>query len=262
MSRRGRGSVLGALALLSLAAMALSARAEVSQQGDLRVSISGQLRPHRLPRVGSAPVAVSIGGQIATTDGSVPPQVRQLQIEINRHGRFDYRGLPVCRIGQIQPASSSRALAACRSALVGQGSFSGTIALPGSTYGMTGRLLLFNGRQHGKPVLFGHIFSPKPFASSFVMVFQIRTAAHGTYGSTLTANLAKALGPERTLESIEMNLSRRYRYRGTSRSYISAGCPAPKGFYELPFPLVRTTFSFPDGKNLTTTLTRSCRAKG
>ena len=254
--------MLGALALLCLAATALSARGEVTQRGDLRVNVSGEMRPRRLPRTGSAPIAVSIGGRITTTDGSVPPQVRRLQIEINRHGRFEYRGLPICHIGQIQPASTSRALEACRSARVGQGSFSGTITVPGSaSYAMAGRLLLFNGRLHGRPVLLGHIYSPHPFATSFVIVFAIAPQRHGQYGTVLTANLAKALGANRNLTGIEMTLSRSWDSGGVSHSYLSASCPAPKGFPGTVFPLARTTFAFAGGAQLTSTLTDQCKAR-
>lgn len=240
------------------------ARAEITQQGGLRVSVNGKLSPNALPRRGTAPVAVSVAGVVSTTDGTPPPQLQTMQIEVNSHGRFDTTGLPVCRYNQIQPTSDRRALAVCGSALVGEGHFAGTIALSASAepYPMDGRLLLFNGRQHGRPVLLGHIYSPKPFSSSFVLVFEMRTAGHGTYGTTLTVNLAKALGAKRNLDSIEMTLSRRYRYRGATHSYISASCPAPKGFPGVSFSLARTTFSFAGGKKLTTTLPRSCRAKG
>lgn len=252
------------LLLGTLLVGATLARAEIVQKGNLRVLVNGKLSPKALPRHGVAPVSVSVSGNVSTTDGSAPPQLRTMQIDVNRHGRFDTVGLPVCRYNDIQPASDARALAACRSALVGEGHFAGTIALPGSAepFPMEGRLLLFNGRQHGRPVLFGHIYSPKPFASSFVLVFEMTTAAHGTYGTTLTANLAKALGAKRNLESIEMTLSRRYRYHGASQSYISTDCPAPKGFPGITFPLARTSFSFAGGKKLTEVLEESCRAKG
>jgi hypothetical protein len=255
---------LGVLLLLgTLLLGATLARAEISQKGNLLVSVNGKLSPKALPRHGTAPVSVSVSGAVSTTDGTAPPQLRTMEIAVNRHGRFDTTGLPVCRYNDIQPASDARALAACRSALVGEGHFAGTIALPGSAepFPMEGRLLLFNGRQHGHPVLFGHIYSPKPFSSSFVMVFEMRRA-RGTYGTTLTANLAKALGAKRNLDSIEMTLSRRFRYRGASHSYISSGCPAPKGLSVVPFRLARTSFSFAGGKTITTVLSKSCRAKG
>ena len=186
-----------------------------------------------------------------------------LKIEINRSGRFDYRGLPVCALRQIQPANNPRALAACRSALIGQGTFNAYIVLKGQEpYPATGRLLVFNGREGAHQVLFGHIYIAHPFASSFVITFQIAAHAHGRFGTTLTADIAKTLGTRRYLTGIEMTLSRRYTYRGARHSYLSAGCPAPKGFSKAVFPLVRTSFSFAGHQTLDSTLTGTCGVRG
>lgn len=240
-----------------------SAGAVTTQQGNLRVKVSGKLFPHALPRSGVAPVAVSVAGQVTTTDESTPPQLQKLTIEINRHGRIDSTGLPACPRGKILNASNGRALSACRSSLVGQGKFFGTITLPGSApYPIEGRLLVFNGREHGKPVLLGHIFSPHPFATSFVIGFAIKSNPHGAYGTTLVADLTKALGNKRNLTGLAMTLSRRYSYGGKAHSYISAGCPAPKGFSKVVFPLARTSFAFAGGTTLTSTLTSTCGARG
>ncbi len=220
------------------------------------------MRPRRLPRKGAAPISVSVSGHVTTTDETQPPQLKQLTIEINRHGRLDLKGLPTCQVNRIQPASNDRALAACRSSLVGQGKFLGTINLPGSAaYPIEGKLLVFNGIEHGRQVLLGHIFSPRPFSISFVMTFAIQTKPHGTYGTTLTANLRKALGTKRNLTGIEMTLSRRFHAGGRRHSFLSAGCPAPKGFPGAVFPLARTSFAFAGGKKLTTTLSSECRAR-
>jgi hypothetical protein len=254
---------LGAILLPVLLIAAAYASAEVEQQGNLRVSVDGDLSPHTLPRKGAGPVSVEIGGQIASTDGTTPPQLRELKIEINRHGRFDYTGLPTCKLSQIQPASDSRALANCRAALVGEGRFKGTIILPGSEpFPIEGRLLVFNGSEGGRQALFGHIYTPEPFGTSFVIRFASSTRKSGSYGTVLTANLRQALGQKRTLSAIEMKLSRRFTYKGKRRSFLSAGCPAPKGFQLAGYPLARTTFAFADGRKLTTVLNRSCRARG
>jgi hypothetical protein len=252
-----------ALALILLALAAALAQAEVAQQGDLRVTVDGKLSPNALPRAGAAPVAVTVSGKIATTDGAAPPPLQKLEIEINRHGRIESAGLPACPRGQILNASNGRALAACGSSLVGRGRFFGAITLPGSPpYPIEGKLLAFNGREHGKPVLYGHIYSPHPFATSFLIAFQITSARHGAYGTALTADLAKALGGKRSLTGLEMTLSRRYSYKGKPRSYVSAGCPAPKGFPGATYPLARTSFSFASGASLTAVINRSCKAKG
>jgi hypothetical protein len=248
--------------LAALGLLAAGAGAVVSQQGNLRVAVSGKIAPRALPRTGVAPIAVSVAGDISTTDESLPPQLRRLRIEINREGRLDTRGLPVCPYRRIQPATDARALAACRSALVGRGTFDAYIVLKGEPpYPAKGRLLVFNGREGAKPVLFGHIYLSRPFASSFVITFEVSGKPHGRFGTTLTANLAKALGTRRYLTGISLTLSRRYSYRGTRHSYLSAGCPAPKGFGKALFPLARTSFDFAGGKKLVSTLAGSCRVR-
>jgi hypothetical protein len=95
-----------------------------------------------------------------------------------------------------------------------------------------------------------------------VITFQISAHPHGDYGTTLTANLTNALGNKRNLTGIEMTLSRRYFSRGQSHSFVSAACPAPKGFSSVNFPLARTTFSFAGGETLKSTLNRTCGVRG
>lgn len=254
-------SVAPAIALLVLLGAGL-ASAEVVQHGTLRVSVEGRLTPRKLPRSGTAPVAVEVGGKVSTTNGTELPQLQKLQIEINRHGRIDGTGLPTCDAEAIRTASNGRALAVCGPALVGEGTFAGMISLPGSTpFPFEGELLLFNAREHGRPALLGHIYSPHPFATSFVIAFQVRSEHRGEYGTMLSANLKKALGAKKNLTGIEMSLSRRYTYRGQAHSYVSAGCPAPKGFPSVNYPLARTRFGFAGGATLTTVLNRTCGAR-
>jgi hypothetical protein len=236
---------------------------EVTQKGTLRVSVAGGLSPRRLPRTGVAPISVSVAGKISTTDASLPPQLKALRIELNRNGKLDYAGLPTCRYAGIQPASSERALAACRPALVGTGSFTAEIILSGQQpYPTTGRLLVFNGTRGGKPVLFGHIYAPRPFATSFVIVFSVQKLARGVYGTALHAPLPKAMDAWGRLTGLDMTLSRRYVQDGERHSYLSAGCPAPTGFPTATFPLARTSFLFEDGTQLASVLIENCRARG
>lgn len=255
-------ALLGALALLALGA-GFAHGAEITQKGNVRVAIEGKLAPSTLPRSGAAPVAVSVAGKITTADESSPPQLHKLTIEINRHGRIDAHGLPTCRLSRIRTASNGHALAACRSSLVGEGKFFGTITLPGSApYPIEGKLLLFNGTEGGHQVIYGHIFSPHPFATSFVITFAVSAQRRGEYGTTLTANLTKALGTQRNLTGLEMTLKRSFSFKGRRHSYISAGCPAPKGVPILSFPLARTSFAFAGNIQITETLNKTCKPRG
>lgn len=241
------------------------AAAEVVQKDNLRVSVEGKLSPKKLPRKGTAPISVSVGWDIATTDGSPPPNLKKLRIEINRNGRFETEGLPTCPRSKIQPATTKRALSNCRPALVGKGGFSANISLKGQegeSYTANGRLLVFNGVEKGKPVLFGQIYSASPFATSFVIVFKVSKIEKGDYGTALTATLPASLRSWGDLTGIEMSLSRKYSFKGKQRSYVSAGCPAPKGFGLASFKLAKTTFSFGGGKELSSTVTGDCKARG
>ncbi len=60
----------------------------------------------------------------------------------------------------------------------------------------------------------------------------------------------------------ELTLKRTFTHRGTRHSFLSAGCPAPKGFPGVGFSLARTSFAFAGGKTLTSTLPSSCKVRG
>ena len=269
------GSAVGGTALASPRAASaveqpsprggLATTSTVTQKENLRVSVSGKLAPKRLPRTEPAPISVSVGWKIGTVDETAPPKLKGLRIEINRHGQFDYTGLPTCPYAKIQPATTQRALSNCRAALVGQGTFTAIIALKGQegeSYETTGKLLVFNGEEHGKPVLFGQIYSAHPFATSFVIPFKVKKISKGTYGTALSATLPKSLLSWGNLTGIEMKLERRFGFEGEQRSYISAGCPAPKGFGLASFSLARTAFSFAGGKELSSVVTGNCKVRG
>ncbi len=259
--KKQKMGLAAAVALLLLAMSAL-AQADITQKGNLRVATSATMKPRALPRTGTAPIAVSVAGQISTTDESTPPQLKKLTIEINRHGRLDYQGLAVCTLHEIQPANNSRALSACRSALVGEGTFSADVVLRGQApYPSNGRLLIFNGKEGGRQVLLGHIYATRPFTTSFVISFAIKGLRHGRYGTALVASLPSSLGSWGNVTGIQMTLRRRFHVGGRSHSFLSAGCPAPKGFPGAVFPLARTSFAFAGGRKLTSTLSSECRVR-
>lgn len=231
----------------------------LAQKGDLRVAVNGNFAPQALPRKGVAPISVRVGGRIFTLGGGALPQLRTMRIEFNRNGRMQVAGLPTCPGAKIRIASSARALATCRPALLGTGSFAANVMLAGQEpYPTKGRLLLFNAGSERRPALIGHIYAAKPFATSFLIPFEVSRRSRGTFGTTITASLPDALGNWGYVTAIELRMSRMYRHRGERRSFLSAGCPAPKGFPGALFSLARTSFGFDGGIELGATLTRSC----
>jgi hypothetical protein len=257
--RRNLVRLLAASALLAVALTAL-AGAETIQKGSLRISFDAKVSPNRLPREGSAPVAVSIKTKIASTAGAEPPQLKRIAIAINSHGHLDAAGLPRCEIEDIQPATSAKALAACRAALVGQGHFSAQVALSKQgTFPSEGKMLAFNGTFKGRPAILAHVYGTEPVPTSVTLPFVI-AGAKGVFGTTLTATLPKA--DNNFVTGLDLTLSRRFVDGGKARSYASAGCPAPKGFPGAVFPFAKASYSFANGQKLSSTLTRSCKARG
>jgi hypothetical protein len=228
------------------------AHAEVAQRDGVRVSVSGKMTPVQLPRGSRAPVSVFVAGHIIPTRPGVLPKLEEIQIAINRHGRLDTGGIPVCRLGRIDPSTTAEALAACGTSLVGRGRFSANLKIPEqSPFPSRGKVLAFNGKLRGKPALFAHIYGTEPVPTSYVLPFSIEQAG-GTYASTFVASLPAVTGEWGYVTGIALDFDRRF---------VSASCPAPSGFSGAVFPLMRTSFEFEGGPRITSTLNRRCEAR-
>lgn len=262
MGSRHRRLAAFAVVLAGLVLSAGAASATVVQDGSVRVTILTQIAPYKLPRVGTAPISVFVAGHVASTTGGVPPQLKRMDVKVNRHGLLQSVGLPVCPVARIKTASTRKALQLCTPALIGSGRFWAHIVLPDQpAYPTHGRLLIFNGREGQKPLLLAHIYTSNPFPSSFVVAFAIRHISDGHYGTELSAALPQALGTWGYVDRIKLNLKRKYSYRGRELSYFNAGCPAPKGTNGASFPLALATFYFED-QQLSGTVEKACGVSG
>jgi hypothetical protein len=260
---RARQACLGVLlaAALALLAITATARGELSASGDLFIRFSGAISPSALPREARAPISVSIAAAVKTLSGERPPALRRIAIAINRGGRLDARGLPICRRAQIQPSSTAEARANCGSALVGEGSFDADVAFPEQTaFPSHGHVLAFNAVVDGRTAILAHVYGRQPAPITRIIVFHIRESA-GTYGTVLSASVPEALNQWGYLTHFSLELHRNFIYRGQGRSYLSAACDAPAGFPGATFPFAHAAMTFADGRTLASTLTRSCRVR-
>src|SRR4051794_10348340 len=126
MRRRALALALaaGALACASLA------QATVIQEGNIRITVLSQILPYKLPRHGTAPIAVFVSGHLSEPHGGIPSQLQEMSVEVNKHGLLQSKGLATCPLRLLQPASTERALASCKDALIGSGQFWAHIVLP------------------------------------------------------------------------------------------------------------------------------------
>ncbi len=262
MTWLGKKTAVLACTVILFAIVASLAHAELTQRGDLFVSFSGGIAPTALPRHTRGPISVRVAGVVRTLSGERPPALRQIEIEINREGHLDTRGLPICHMRQIEASSNAQALAACGAALVGGGHYLAKTAFPEQeAFPTQGRILAFNSIVEGHRAILAHVYGLDPVPTSRIVVFHIRHA-HGAYGTLLTGALSASLNHYGYVKRISLSLHRNFTYRGRRRSYLSAACPAPAGFPGAVFPFAHASMSFADGRTLASTLTRSCKVKG
>lgn len=259
----GGARKIGALAIVAVvfALGASLADAELTARGDLFVTFSGGIEPNALPRDARAPISVQIAGTIRTLSGERPPALRRISIAINRGGRLDAHGLPVCRQSEIEPSTDREALSRCGPALVGGGSYVADVAFPEqSAFPSHGRILAFNAIVDGQRAILAHVYGAKPAPVTRIIVFHIRESG-GTFGTVLTGSLPASLNRWGYLKRISLDLHRNFIYRGRPRSYLSAACDAPTGFPGAVFPFAHASMTFADGRTLSSILTRSCKVR-
>jgi hypothetical protein len=184
-----------------------------------------------------------------------------MTIAINRYGQFDPGLLPTCTLRDIQPATTENALESCGDSLIGQGTFSANVKLSRQApFPSEGKLYAFNGVVDGRPAILAHVYGEKPVPTSFTLVFELRRSG-GTFGTVLRASLPEVTGDSGYITGLSLNLGKTVRSHGKVRSYLSASCPAPKGFTRAVFPFAKATLDF-GARKINSTLTRNCKVRG
>jgi hypothetical protein len=262
--RRFAKAAIGAAALAAAALLALGATAgaELAQNGNIQVVVSGGIFPTRLPRSTPAPVAVQMGAKISTTDKSTPPELKTIALQINRHGILDTAGLPTCPLAKLDSISSKDARRACGKALVGHGNVTSRVSLPGQgAFATNGPLLAFNGHYKGHQAVFAQVASGEPLPLTYVIVFEVKKAS-GLYGSAFVAQMPPIASHYGYISAINLSLKRTFTVGAQKHSFMSADCPALKGVPGAVFPFAKASFGFADGRTVTSTLVRQCKAGG
>jgi hypothetical protein len=248
--------------LIACLPLATAAARQFVQKGTLRVAFDAKLAPRALPRESNAPVKVRLSGAVRTTDGSTPPQLREISIAMNRAGVVSVAGLPSCKAPELQQTSTEAALRECRPALVGRGHFAANVDFPGSPqFPAQGQVLVFNSSTDRHRGLLLHLYGTSPVRAAFVLPFKIGHEGKGKFGTVFTTHLPRLASDQGYVTDISIDIGRDYRYRGTSRSFLSASCAAPAGFPGTSYELARATFTFAGNIRLTSHLSDNCKVR-
>jgi hypothetical protein len=248
--------------ILSCLPIGVAAARQFVQRGNLRVAFEAKLLPRALPRERPAPVTVRLAGAIRTTDGSTPPQLREISIAMNRAGIVSVAGLPSCPPAALQQTSTKAALAICRDALVGHGHFEANVDFPGApVFPAQGQVLVFNDSHRGRMGLLLHLYGSSPVRAAFVLPFRVKRHSEGKFGTVFSTHIPHLASDQGYVTDIQLKIGRTYKYRGARRSFISASCAAPAGFPGASYELAKATFAFAGGKRLISRLPGECKVR-
>jgi hypothetical protein len=215
-----------AIAVAAIAAAAASGRPIFVQTGDLEITFDVAVKPKALPRSKRAPIAVSISNRVVSRGTAQVPAVTRATIEIDRSVAIDSRGVPVCSASQLENQTTETAEAACRPALVANGSVDFEIATPGGEPTRTqSRLLAFNGGASGKATtIFIHAYITAPVVEAIVVPVTLtkRKGAFGLRARVAVPEIASGTG---SVTAFDLSFKRQVATSGGGRhGYLLANC--------------------------------------
>jgi hypothetical protein len=238
-------------------AAAAAGKPKVWCVGNICVTDDGGISPQKLPRHGKAPVTARLNGEIETRDGSHPPALSSLGLEIDKTIGVDAVGLPTCRAGQIQSRGSAAAKGACGSAIVGSGTAEVEVAFPEQTpFSSTGPVTLFNGGARGRTTtVLLHAYVNVPAPTAIVTKAKITRIHNGRFGLRVEVQIPKIAGGSGSVTEFDLEVGRRYTYKGRKKSFLMASCPT--GTW-----ITKGNALFADGTRLGITHPFSCHPEG
>lgn len=213
-------------AALAFATVAAGER-KVWCEGNICITDDGGISPSKLPKRGTAPISARLEGKIETRDGTHPPALQYLQMDIDKTIGIDAIGLPTCRTGRIQSRTSAAAKAACRSAIVGSGTAEVEVAFPDQTpFRSTGPLALFNAGVKGPTTtVLLHAYVNVPAPTAIVAKATVTRIRNGRFGLRIETRIPRIAGGAGSITNFELKVGRRYTHKGERKSFLVASCP-------------------------------------
>ena len=250
--------VMAVGALLAVAAVGIAGAAGgetpvTVKVGNLELTANGGFSPTTLSKTKQTPIELKAAGEVKEADGSHPPAAREIIIEGDKNAEVHVKGIPTCKSGQLQATTTTAALAACKSALIGEGQTTAQVAFAEQKpIDVPSKLLLFNGGEKGgKITWYAHAFFSNPISGAIVTTVTITKHPHGAFGTLAVAKIPQITGGSGSI--ISFNLKIKKKVAGVNP--ISAKCTDGKL-------KVHVLGKFEDGTKAETEIIRPCTPKG
>lgn len=244
------------IGLLAALVVAGTAQALRIRAGDILITVDGGFAPKSLPRNHDAPIRIFGHGKISTVSGQLPPILRTIAFEFDRHGHVETRGLTVCTAGRLQATVVPVARKKCRGAIVGKGRGHAIVQFPDSRpFRISSPITLFNGPKKGRnDTVLAHAFTNVPTPTTLVVPIVIQRIRKGVYGYRTEATIPRIAGGYGVPIAGSIKIGRRWKFKGKRLSYINARCAT--GRFQA-----RGQFGFKDGTVLSGTFFRPCKVR-
>jgi hypothetical protein len=215
------------IGLLTGAVSAAAAEAPITAFPQIKFTFSAHFTPKKLPKRLWADAGVRVDTKVSMEDGSQPPALKELVLELDRNVGIDARGLPVCRHQLLEDDDIQGAEMDCKDALVGAGQAEFEIAFPEqSPFPAPSEVLAFNaGTAAGKTRLLLHAYLGAPVSAAVVIPVEISKVSKGRFGLEAVAKVPKVAGGNGSITSFSLSLNRKFTYKGKKQSYLLAKCP-------------------------------------
>jgi len=245
-------ALAGALALV----LAASASALELRAGNILINADGGFTPTALPRHVDAPITIHGGGKISTVSGELPPVIKTITLEYDRHGHVETTGLAVCTKADLVASTVAAARRRCPGAIVGKGHGRGVVVFPEQApIPAASPITIFNGpRIHGNPSVLAHFYTTVPAPTAFVIAIEIERIHKGLYGYRTEAKIPPIAGGAGIPLAGWLKIGRRWSHKGVKHRYVNARCETGRL-------QARGEFGFDDGTYLSGTFLRPCTVR-
>ncbi|MBS1887837.1 MAG: hypothetical protein JSU06_11685 [Actinobacteria bacterium] len=246
---------LGALIAVSVVGIATAAGGETPvtvKVGNLELTANGGFSPKALSKTKQTPIAFKASGEIKEADGSHPPAVREVIIEADKAGEVHLKGIPTCKLGQLQATDTAAAEKACKSALIGSGQATAEVALAEQRpINVNSKILVFSGGESGgKATLYIHAFFSNPISGAIVTTVTISKIHKGRYGTLAVAKIPQLVGGSGSITKFNLEIMKSV----AGKNPISSKCEDGKL-------KVHVLGKFEDGTQAQTEIIRACTPK-
>ncbi len=239
---------LGALVAVSVAGIATADKPVKVRTGNLELTFNGGFTPKVLSKTKQTPISLTVEGDIATVDGTHPPALKEFNVETDKNGAINVKGLPVCTAAKLQSQDTKHAEAICKSAIIGSGKANIEVAFPEQApIPAKTKIIAFNGGfKGGVTTIYIHAYLTVPTPAAVVTTVKVKKIHHGRYGLEAQSSIPKIAGGSGSVTHFDLKIDK--------KGVLSAKCPDGKL-------QAHGTAVFSDGTRVSAEVVRACTGK-